>query len=324
MCVQAAQILLIMRPQNELPSDFQDYTLIALIAVAAHLSSHPLGSEDGINALANKYQQAPVDLRSVFNHILGQMSEYRLSTDMMRSQQVAVSYADTLQPLTADGASSATLLPLTGCLLICIARQAPRYGTHTCMYMDFCFLYACGVQAKEENPPASGVNDFMHDSTAQDPEELRPQYTSQDGVAGSSPDAFIAEVENIMRIPTNMAAANGGGLPEETVSEYDHRMAWVQQANGQVGAQGNSEANLALIENVRGWSELQKQLATADLAHKWRIDAVTARYQAHMEKVRPSFVAIVSLWPCSSPQRFSWNAMFDAPKRSHLALRGCS
>lgn len=101
--MQAAQILLIMRPQNELPSDFQDYTLIALIAVAAHLSSHPLGSEDGINALANKYQQAPVDLRSVFNHILGQMSEYRMSTDMMRTQQVPVSYADTLQPLTADG-----------------------------------------------------------------------------------------------------------------------------------------------------------------------------------------------------------------------------
>lgn len=117
-CVQAAQILLIMRPQNELPSDFQDYTLIALIAVAAHLSSHPLGSEDGISCLANKYQQAPVDLRSVFNHILGQMSEYRLSTDLMRSQHVAVSYADTLQPLTADGACSTRLLLLALCFFV--------------------------------------------------------------------------------------------------------------------------------------------------------------------------------------------------------------
>ena len=62
-------------------------------------------------------------------------------------------------------------------------------------------------------------------------------------------------------------------------------MAWVQQATGQVGSQGNSEANLALIENVRGWTELQKQLVTAELAHKWRIDAVTQKYQAHMEKV---------------------------------------
>lgn len=103
-----------------------------------------------------------------------------------------------------------------------------------------------------------------------------------------------------MRIPTTMAAANGGGLPEEAVSEYDHRMAWVQQANGQVGAQGNSEANLALIENVRGWSELQKQLVTADLAHKWRIDAVTARYQAHMEKVRPSFLEFMPLYLLAS------------------------
>ena len=55
--MQAAQILLIMRPQNELPSDFQDYTLVALLAVAAHLASHPLGTDDGLAKLAARHQQ---------------------------------------------------------------------------------------------------------------------------------------------------------------------------------------------------------------------------------------------------------------------------
>jgi hypothetical protein len=82
-----------MRPQNELPSDFQDYTLVALIAVAAHLSGHKIGSDEGIESLAKMYQQAPVDLRSVFNHILGQMREYRNHTEMMKSLDVAVSFA---------------------------------------------------------------------------------------------------------------------------------------------------------------------------------------------------------------------------------------
>lgn len=83
-----------MRPQNELPSDFQDYTLVALIAVAAHLSGHQIGSDEGINSLANMYKQAPVDLRSVFNHILGQMREYRNHTEMMKTLDVAVAFAE--------------------------------------------------------------------------------------------------------------------------------------------------------------------------------------------------------------------------------------
>jgi hypothetical protein len=36
--LQAAEILLMMRPDTEVPSDFQDYTLVALIGVAVHLS----------------------------------------------------------------------------------------------------------------------------------------------------------------------------------------------------------------------------------------------------------------------------------------------
>lgn len=95
-----------MRPQNELPSDFQDYTLVALIAVAAHLSGHPIGSDDGINSLASMYKQAPVDLRSVFNHILGQMREYRHHTEMMKTLDVSVAFAEPSLPADHNGGAA--------------------------------------------------------------------------------------------------------------------------------------------------------------------------------------------------------------------------
>jgi len=43
--VQAAEILLMMRPETEVPSDFQDYTLVTVVSVAAHLSGHELGDK---------------------------------------------------------------------------------------------------------------------------------------------------------------------------------------------------------------------------------------------------------------------------------------
>ena len=42
---QAAEILLMMRPETEVPSDFQDYTLVTVVSVAAHLSGHELGDK---------------------------------------------------------------------------------------------------------------------------------------------------------------------------------------------------------------------------------------------------------------------------------------
>ena len=55
--LQAAEILLMMRPPAEAPSDFQDYTLVAIVAVAAHLSQLALGERYGLPALAQRYGQ---------------------------------------------------------------------------------------------------------------------------------------------------------------------------------------------------------------------------------------------------------------------------
>lgn len=46
-----------MRPAHEAPSDFQEYTLVAVVAVAAHLSQHNMGERYGLPALAKRYKQ---------------------------------------------------------------------------------------------------------------------------------------------------------------------------------------------------------------------------------------------------------------------------
>ena len=56
--MQLAQILLVLRKEGEpLPARFQDYTLLALIAAAAQLCGLGGGSDEGVAALAMRYQQ---------------------------------------------------------------------------------------------------------------------------------------------------------------------------------------------------------------------------------------------------------------------------
>lgn len=46
-----------MRPPAEAPSDFQEYTLVACVAVAAHLSQFHMGERFGLPLLARRYRQ---------------------------------------------------------------------------------------------------------------------------------------------------------------------------------------------------------------------------------------------------------------------------
>lgn len=40
-----------------LPAPLQEYTLVAIVAVAAHLSQHPMGDRFGLPLLARRYRQ---------------------------------------------------------------------------------------------------------------------------------------------------------------------------------------------------------------------------------------------------------------------------
>ncbi len=44
-----------MRPEDEPSNDFQDYTLVAVVAVAAHLMKAGLGEDYGLGRLAERY-----------------------------------------------------------------------------------------------------------------------------------------------------------------------------------------------------------------------------------------------------------------------------
>lgn len=46
-----------MRPEGEVPSDFQEYTLVALFALAAHLTGGVAAQQASLPAMARHYQQ---------------------------------------------------------------------------------------------------------------------------------------------------------------------------------------------------------------------------------------------------------------------------
>ena len=56
-CAQAAEVLLMMRPEGEASSDFQEYTLVALFSLAAHLAGGVAAETASLPAMARYYKQ---------------------------------------------------------------------------------------------------------------------------------------------------------------------------------------------------------------------------------------------------------------------------
>jgi hypothetical protein len=90
-------------------------------------------------------------------------------------------------------------------------------------------------------------------------------------------------MDSIAHVASVVAAVNAGPMSEEAYSDYNHRMAWVTAVTNSKAGQGGETKQL--VEVVRAWTEVKKQIVLADMAHRWRVDAVTQRYQQHMEKV---------------------------------------
>lgn len=63
--VQAAEILLVMRPEGEVPSDFQEYTLVALVGVAVTLANTSADANAVLENLVGRPSSRP------FNGIAG-------------------------------------------------------------------------------------------------------------------------------------------------------------------------------------------------------------------------------------------------------------
>ena len=58
-------MLMMQRPEGEGASEFQDYTLIAIIAVAAHLTGTHTGQQQYLSALARHFSQDIAALHQV-------------------------------------------------------------------------------------------------------------------------------------------------------------------------------------------------------------------------------------------------------------------
>lgn len=56
---------MLQREEREPPSDFQDYTLLALVAVACYLSDTDLGERNGLTVLGQRYNQDIEPLQQV-------------------------------------------------------------------------------------------------------------------------------------------------------------------------------------------------------------------------------------------------------------------
>lgn len=78
-----------MRPSEEAPSDFQDYTLVAVIAVAAYLGQHPLGERHGLPGMAQRYGQDAAALEQVFEYIIASVNNYRETYMRMQALQAS-------------------------------------------------------------------------------------------------------------------------------------------------------------------------------------------------------------------------------------------
>lgn len=89
-------------------------------------------------------------------------------------------------------------------------------------------------------------------------------------------------MEKIAHVASVVAAVRAGPMSDEAFNEYNHRMAWVNA----VSSSNPSQDTQQLVEAVCGWANVKKQIVHAEMAHRWRVDAVTQRYQQHMEKVR--------------------------------------
>ena len=92
-------------------------------------------------------------------------------------------------------------------------------------------------------------------------------------------------MEAIARVASDVAAVNAGPLAEDAVADFNYRMAWVSSVAATPAGQAPDAR--ALVDAVREWAVVKRGMVMADMAQRWRVDAVTQRYQQHMEKARP-------------------------------------
>ncbi len=108
---EVADVLIMLRQDEEAPSDFQDYTLVSTAAVAAFLLQKPVGEEHGLRRLAEIHNHDVQALDHVFCHILTRLSFYWEVVSYFQGSSVAHLSAAGAATGAAKGVATAPTWP---------------------------------------------------------------------------------------------------------------------------------------------------------------------------------------------------------------------
>ncbi|KAK9839116.1 hypothetical protein WJX74_009858 [Apatococcus lobatus] len=256
MAVQAAMVLLAMRPKGEPPSDFQDHTLVALIAVAGHLGAAQVGASGlpSLPALAQRYGQPAEGLQQLFQYILACLGHYR----QLHAR---------LEAFTAEGVLDlGPISPPVGGPLN--QDDGQEDGTPSIAQLDG----RGGLEATPMGPSAIQIGEQQDGRTG----PVMPPFLSD-------LDAFGARLASIVMADLSAHALNAGPLdvPLSPLQALSTHMP--MEPNGTPEGQALVDETEAIIKNLRGF---QEQVALLDRIHSIRIRFIQDEYQKYMERVR--------------------------------------
>ncbi|KAK9823247.1 hypothetical protein WJX72_001331 [[Myrmecia] bisecta] len=244
---QAAQILLIMRDSTEAPSDFQDYTLVAIVAIAAQLLGASLGDNHGLPVLAKRYKTDLPALEQVFEYSMQILAGYRAM------------YGRTVQ-LLQDGVLDARML-----------KDLPTPASPS----------APGHHMQDQNQRGLGIGiDHRQDDHRQAGAaglSAADEAHAAQLAALSDMDAFGNRLHAIVSADFTHSALAAGPL-EVPLGPLQALSAYLPTEPGPLAAETET-----IIKNLRTF---QEQVALLDRVHSIRVKAIQEEYQKYMERVR--------------------------------------
>ncbi|GIM15000.1 hypothetical protein Vretimale_17869 [Volvox reticuliferus] len=257
MACQVADILVMMRQEDEAPSDFQDYTLVAIIAVAAHLVKVQLGEDYGLRRLGERYGHDLAALDQVFWHILTRLSYYRELH--VRSSQLA-----------ADGGLSAEE---AAALLSATAGGGGTAGTAGAA--------AAGDRVGSRGAEATGPGGMRQGESAGGGSVVAaaaPGGNASQAQVVSEVDSFAMRLQAVLQSdvsPVVYAQVSQENIPLGPLATL---MPLLQMAGVL-----NDQSMKTLLKSTR---ECQEHLVVLDRSHSIKVQQIQKEYQDFMEKVR--------------------------------------
>ncbi|GIL66592.1 hypothetical protein Vafri_20082 [Volvox africanus] len=258
MACQVADILVMMRQEDEAPSDFQDYTLVAIIAVAAHLVKVQLGEDYGLRRLGERYGHDLAALDQVFWHILTRLSYYRelhvRSSQLAADGGLSAEEAAALLSATAGGGGTGGMAAVAG--------AGDRVG----------------IKGAEATGQTGGMRQGESAGGGSGAVAVAPGGTGLQAQVVSEVDSFAMRLQAVLQSdvsPVVYAQVSQENIPLGPLATL---MPLLQMAGVL-----NDQSMKTLLKSTR---ECQEHLVVLDRSHSIKVQQIQKEYQDFMEKVR--------------------------------------